>query len=332
MSITSNILTDTLTLQSTTLTISEIEFFGKEAVISATTNNTSGLVYYAAFASEQPGITDSEIITPTGELDSGFVEAASGISFTVSGGEYLQRLYVYSVQDDAASIADPVISSVSVTETADGATITWSTDIAASGRVDYGATSSYGLYEDTVEGTSHSITITGLGSNELVHYQISALTAAGGSDIEADATFTTLASATPIDFTGWNTFSNGGGSVNIVGSTAVFSGNPGATTFVYPTAGNGIFLTAGVTYKITLELSSVEVTTQANIVGTSAPTTVWPTRTQTQIAAGSRASETYICTVSSGETGEWCPAFGPGATIVSNDTDFVLESATIEII
>ena len=92
-------------------------------------------------------------------------------------------------------IVYPVISGIVVTESADGATISWTTDIAADSRIDWGLTTGY---EETPETnpdleTAHSLVLHGAAGETLYHYKITSATVLGASAETADSTFTTLA-------------------------------------------------------------------------------------------------------------------------------------------
>src|SRR5690348_18378778 len=84
------------------------------------------------------------------------------------------------------------ISTVSVSGmTATTATITWTTNVGATSRVDYGTTNAYGSnISDSSLVTSHSLVLTSLTCNTTYHYQITSVVAAGNSASTSDATFT----------------------------------------------------------------------------------------------------------------------------------------------
>lgn len=90
------------------------------------------------------------------------------------------------------------ISSLSVSSVTDtSATITFSTNIAATSTLKYGTTSSYGTTKTiTTATTSHSYSLTGLSKNTTYHYQVTA-TAGSASDTSTDQTFNTSVTATP---------------------------------------------------------------------------------------------------------------------------------------
>jgi hypothetical protein len=102
-----------------------------------------------------------------------------------------------------ADTTGPVISSVSVpsgTIKNNSVVITWTTDEAATTKVEYGTTASYGGSSEkdtTTLVTSHSVTITGLTKNTAYHYRVSGKDASNNSTVDADRAFTT-ANITPL--------------------------------------------------------------------------------------------------------------------------------------
>lgn len=112
----------------------------------------------------------------------------------------------------------PVISGVTVSSLqATSATITWTTDVSADSKVNYGLTTSYGSQKsDSTQKTSHSITLTGLSEGTKYNYQcVSANTY--GTATSTNYSFTTPAAPTEIivdnvnaTFTGtWSTGTGG---------------------------------------------------------------------------------------------------------------------------
>ena len=85
------------------------------------------------------------------------------------------------------------VASSGITST--GATITWTTNIAASSQVEYGTTTSYGSSTtlDSNAVTSHSVALSGLTATTLYHYRVKSADVSG-TTVSDDYTFT---SATP---------------------------------------------------------------------------------------------------------------------------------------
>ncbi len=86
----------------------------------------------------------------------------------------------------------PVISNTVISIGNKSATLNWNTDVATTGVVNFGLTSSYGSTLTTSSGSSHSASLTDLSPSTTYHYQISA-TSADGTSTTTDATFTTAA-------------------------------------------------------------------------------------------------------------------------------------------
>ncbi|MEK7510814.1 MAG: peptidoglycan-binding protein [Patescibacteria group bacterium] len=90
----------------------------------------------------------------------------------------------------------PVISSIASSTTETTATISWTTDEAATSVVNYGATASYGSASSSATlVTSHSIELTGLTAATTYHFQVQSLDSAGNTATSSDRTFTTDSAA-----------------------------------------------------------------------------------------------------------------------------------------
>jgi hypothetical protein len=98
-----------------------------------------------------------------------------------------------------ADTTPPVISDVTASSvTASGATITWTTNEAATSRVDFGATTSYGSSAaPSGQRTNHSVALSGLSASTLYHYKVTSVDAAGNQRQSGDFTFTTAAAPSP---------------------------------------------------------------------------------------------------------------------------------------
>ena len=168
------------------------------------------------------------------------------------------------------------ISVVSVSgTTATSATITWTTNVSASSRVDYGATSAYGSnVSDSSLVTSHSLTLTSLTCGTTYHYQITSVVAAGNSATTSDATFTTGAcpAITAVSVSGttattatitWTTNVSASSRVDY-GASSAYGSNVSDSTLVTSHSLMLTSLTCGTTYHYQI--------TSAVAVGNSATT------------------------------------------------------------
>lgn len=93
----------------------------------------------------------------------------------------------------------PVISNLAVNPGLDSASVTWDTDVPATSRVDFGTSVAYGSFvEDLALVLSHSVTLTGLSSSTLYHFQVTSVDAMGDASSSADQSFTTLDPPPPV--------------------------------------------------------------------------------------------------------------------------------------
>ena len=88
----------------------------------------------------------------------------------------------------------PTISAMAASNvTASAATITWTTNEAATSQIEYGPTSSYGTLTplDPTLVASHSLPLAGLGAQTTYNYRVRSRDAAGNERVSGNATFTT---------------------------------------------------------------------------------------------------------------------------------------------
>jgi hypothetical protein len=97
----------------------------------------------------------------------------------------------------AADTNSPVVSALSSTPAATGATISWVTNEAADSQVEYGPTVSYGSSSavDPAMTTTHNVTLSGLTAGSLYHYRVKSRDAANNLATGPDQTFTTASTA-----------------------------------------------------------------------------------------------------------------------------------------
>jgi Glycosyl hydrolases family 25/Purple acid Phosphatase, N-terminal domain len=93
----------------------------------------------------------------------------------------------------------PTVSNLAVSNITDtSATVTWTTDVAGTTRVNYGVTSGYGNQSawNAAPATSHSVVLSGLSAGTVYHYQ-AVSTNGSGSSPSLDQTFTTTGAGSP---------------------------------------------------------------------------------------------------------------------------------------
>ena len=90
----------------------------------------------------------------------------------------------------------PTISNAAVTPAATSATVGWTTNVAATSRVDYGLTTSYTVTNSSSTlVTTHSLSLTGLTCATTYHYKITSVDGSANSSSTTDSTFVTSACA-----------------------------------------------------------------------------------------------------------------------------------------
>ena len=188
----------------------------------------------------------------------------------------------------------PVISAISSgSPTTTSATITWTTDEAATSKVVYGATSAYGSATSSAGlVTSHSIGIIGLTASTTYHYAVISADIVGNTATSSDHTFTTAStgpdttpptaptnltavasSSSELDLS-WTASNDNGGGDSIAGYKIFRAGSQvGTTTSGTTYADTG--LTASTTYTYTIKSydAAGNVSTASNTA--SSTTGVW---------------------------------------------------------
>ena len=87
----------------------------------------------------------------------------------------------------------PVISNLAVDSGSGSALVSWTTDVPASSRVDFGTSAAYGSFvEDPALVLSHWVTLTGLNPSTSYHFQVTSVDIGGNGSSSADQSFVTL--------------------------------------------------------------------------------------------------------------------------------------------
>jgi hypothetical protein len=179
----------TLTGTSTTLTTATITWTTNE-------NSTSTIKYGTTLsygsASSSNSLVTSHSITLHG-LSSNTTYNFQVGSTDSSGNQATSTNHTFRTADNIP----PVITLTGTSTSATTATIAWTTDEIATSTIKFGTTSGYGSASSSNSlVTSHSITLHGLGSATLYHFQIGSADAYGNRATSSDHTFTTAAAGT----------------------------------------------------------------------------------------------------------------------------------------
>ena len=197
---------------------------------SATTTNATSIPVTVTFSQSVSGFTASGITTTNATVNT---FAGSGASYTFnllptsagtvtvmvpadgafasstdsSTGNQMSNTLTFVSTMSGGTSTSPVISNVSVNNiTASGATINWTTDVAANSQVFYGPTSAYGSSTtlDNTMGTSHSVILSSLSPSSTYHFQVASGVGSSTAVKSSDMSFVTIsnASTTPLAFTG----------------------------------------------------------------------------------------------------------------------------------
>ncbi len=163
------------------------------------TVTASGSVLQTAESSAASSYTVSGVVTLTAVPEPGSTfggwqgASCTGTTCVISLVSDLSVVALFNANQGSG----PAIISPSVTVGAGRATIYWTTDVAATGQVQYGLTTSYGnVSPQSTAKTVHSHTLTGLNRLTTYHYRI-VVTSADGTTQSADAVFTTPNSPPP---------------------------------------------------------------------------------------------------------------------------------------
>ena len=172
--------------------------FAGEATLSWDQNTEPDLAGYKIYFGTSSGVYGTPIdagvqttYTVTGLAISPYYFAVT--AYNTAGNE---SAFSNEVTKTLADTMPPVISAIaSGSITSSGATITWTTDEAATSLVEYGTTTAYGTSSalDSTLATIHTRALSGLAPATTYHYRIKSADAAGNLATSGDNTFTTTA-------------------------------------------------------------------------------------------------------------------------------------------
>lgn len=142
-----------------------------------TYSNNGSAVYSSTVAPAYPLLATASLVDAGAAVDG----ARMGIDMPSTGG----ATFV------AGLMATPAAAG-------NAATVSWTTNVPTDGQVEYGATTSYGLWSvyDAAVSTSHSITLVDLSPGTSYHYRVRSEDGAGDVVYSPDATLTTSGGAT----------------------------------------------------------------------------------------------------------------------------------------
>ncbi len=132
------------------------------------------------------GLTDSTDFSST----SGTIESAyNAIATTITAN-------AQNPGNTGSDTTAPVVSNIQTVVTDTTATITWTTDEASSGKVNYGLDNTYGSNAEdsnTVLGTAHSVILNGLTAGTEYHFEVVSTDASSNNSTPVDQVLTTIA-------------------------------------------------------------------------------------------------------------------------------------------
>ena len=108
---------------------------------------------------------------------------------------------LYATSSESVTVSNPpIISSIASSTNTTSATITWTTNEAASSTVAYGTTTGYGSASSSASlVTSHSIVLSNLATSTTYHFQVQSTDSLGNLATSTDQTFTTTSSGSTSD-------------------------------------------------------------------------------------------------------------------------------------
>jgi phosphodiesterase/alkaline phosphatase D-like protein len=176
----------------------EVLFASPVPVSANTTYVASYFAPVGRYAQNLDGLAATVSAPPLQALGNG-VDGANGVFFYGSSGGFPTSSFLASnYWVDVLFIEDvtpPVITAVVATPALNSSTVTWTTNEAADGQVEYGTSASFGSLSTLVTAltTPHSITLSGLTANTTYYFRVRSRDAAGNLATSTSATFQTLA-------------------------------------------------------------------------------------------------------------------------------------------
>ncbi len=211
---------------------------------------------------------------------------------------WVDPIFTTSGGGGGSDVTAPVITGVAATGDASSFTVTWTTDEAATTKVDYGTSTTTLGSNATVAGlsTAHSVTINGLARNTRYYFRVTSADAAGNS---STSPATTGAPAS---------YAAAAGSPFVDATTADFTAGTSASTYAASNGDGEVILTPTVTAEFTGTALPAGWTSTANVAGGTST-----------VGGGSvsvsGANLTSTATYSNGKSLEVSAKLGKGQTI-----------------
>jgi hypothetical protein len=197
-----------------------------------------------------------------------------------------------TVTAPAPALAISGVVPTNVTSTA--ATITWTTSLAASSRVDYGTTTAYGTFAaDATQVTDHSVALTGLTPGTTYHYRVTSQTSTDSAST-GDLTFTTVSALPGVTFSASPATIASGASSTLtwIATNAMTVTIDNGIGTVAASGSRSVAPTATTTYTLTATNSAGSTTATATVTVTAASDTTPPTVVGITPAAGATGVST----------------------------------------
>jgi chitodextrinase len=171
----------------------------------ATATNSTAVMLTLSATDALNAVTQMRVSNSSSFFNSTAEAYAPTKAWTLSTGSGTKTVYVrykdavgnWSSSFTATIVLDttaPAISGVSSSNVSmNSATVSWSTNEAASSQVEYGLTTAYGTMTslDATRVTSHSVVVSGLASNTNYYYRVRSRDAAGNEQVGSNNSFTT---------------------------------------------------------------------------------------------------------------------------------------------
>jgi len=176
------------------------------ATISWTTNeDSSSRVNYGLTDSFELGFVLDSALVKSHTISLAGLQEGKTYYFQVKSADVSNNIATSATQTfNTIDETAPVISNIVVTNiTKSGATVSWSTNEAATGTIDYGLTTAYGATQTSATlATSHTFILSGLQSNSTYHFRVKSQDASSNLATSSDQTFVTLANLPPTNVAG----------------------------------------------------------------------------------------------------------------------------------